>query len=118
MQKLFRSSANELEIFNHVDDGYIDVEVEKNYAYQINVEDPNHKNRYLLVPLVGKEQEVAVPQKKRPEGKEIEPKGLLWITLHSLERICTMSRACLYSRSVDNRTSVLTVAALPKAREH
>ena len=72
VQKLFRSSSNELEFFDHVDDGYIEVEVEKNYAYQIKVEDANHNNRYLLVPIVGKEQEVAVLQKKRPEGKEIE----------------------------------------------
>ena len=41
VQKLFRSSSNELEYFNHVDDGYIEVEVEKNYAYQIKVEDAN-----------------------------------------------------------------------------
>ncbi|MEC8090411.1 MAG: M23 family metallopeptidase [Bacteroidota bacterium] len=72
VQKLFRSSSNELEFFNHVEDGYIEVEVQKNYAYQIKVEDANHNNRYLLVPIVGKEQEVAVLQKKRPEGKEIE----------------------------------------------
>ena len=72
VQKLFRSSSNELEFFNHVDDGYVEVEVEKNYAYQIKVEDANQNNRYLLVPIVGKEQEVAVLQKKRPEGKEIE----------------------------------------------
>ena len=70
--KLFRSSSNELEFFNHVDDGYIKVEVQKNYAYQIKVEDANHNNRYLLVPIVGKEQEIAVLQKKRQEGKEIE----------------------------------------------
>ena len=72
VQKLFRSSSNELEFFNHVDDGYIEVEVQKNYAYQIKVEDANQNNRYLLVPIVGKDQEVKVLQKKSSEGKEIE----------------------------------------------
>ena len=72
VQKLFRSSSNELAFFNHVDDGYIEVEVQKNYAYQIKVEDANQNNRYLLVPIVGKDQEVKVLRKKNPEGKEIE----------------------------------------------
>ncbi|MEC8257313.1 MAG: M23 family metallopeptidase, partial [Bacteroidota bacterium] len=72
VQKLFRSSSNELAFFNHVDDGYIEVEVQKNYAYQIKVEDANQNNRYLLVPIVGKDQEVKVLRKKSPEGKEIE----------------------------------------------
>ncbi|MDC3079421.1 M23 family metallopeptidase [Flavobacteriaceae bacterium] len=72
VQKLFRSSSNELAFFNHVDDGYIEVEVQKNYAYQIKVEDANQNNRYLLVPIVGKDQEVEVLQKKSPEGKKIE----------------------------------------------
>tara|TARA_B100000900_G_scaffold36731_1_gene27508 strand:- start:5255 stop:6931 length:1677 start_codon:yes stop_codon:yes gene_type:complete len=72
VQKLFRSSSNELEFFNHVDDGFIEVEVQKNYAYQIKVEDANHNNRYLLVPIVGKDQEVATLKKKQPVGKEIE----------------------------------------------
>ncbi len=72
VQKLFRSSSNELAFFNHVDDGYIEVEVQKNYAYQIKVEDANQNNRYLLVPIVGKNQDVKVLQKKGPEGKEIE----------------------------------------------
>ena len=72
VQKLFRSSSNELAFFNHVDDGYIEVEVQKNYAYQIKVEDANQNNRYLLVPIVGKEQEVKVLRKKSSEGKEIE----------------------------------------------
>ena len=72
VQKLFRSSSNELAFFNHVDDGYIEVEVQKNYAYQIKVEDANQNNRYLLVPIVGKDQEVKVLQKKSSEGKEIE----------------------------------------------
>ena len=73
VQKLFRSAANELTYFNHVEDGYIDVAVEKDYAYQIKVEDANHNNRYLLVPIVGKNQEVVVPQKELPKGKKIEP---------------------------------------------
>ncbi len=72
VQKLFRSSSNELEFFNHVDDGFIEVEVQKNYAYQIKVEDANRNNRYLLVPIVGKDQEVATLKKKHPVGKEIE----------------------------------------------
>ena len=72
VQKLFRSSSNELAFFNHVDDGYIEVELQKNYAYQIKVEDANQNNRYLLVPIVGKDQEVKVLRKKSPEGKEIE----------------------------------------------
>ena len=72
VQKLFRSSSNELAFFNHVDDGYIEVEVQKNYAYQIKVEDANQNNRYLLVPIVGKDQEVKVLRKKSREGKEIE----------------------------------------------
>ena len=72
VQKLFRSSSNELEFFNHVDDGFIEVEVQKNYAYQIKVEDANHNNRYLLVPIVGKDQEIATLKKKHPVGKEIE----------------------------------------------
>ncbi|MCH2655228.1 MAG: M23 family metallopeptidase [Flavobacteriales bacterium] len=72
VQKLFRSSSNELAFFNHVDDGYIEVEVQKNYAYQIKVEDANQNNRYLLVPIVGKDQEVKVLRKKSPKGKEIE----------------------------------------------
>ena len=72
VQKLFRSSSNELAFFNHVDDGYIEVEVQKNYAYQIKVEDANQNNRYLLVPIVGKDQEVKVLRKKSPVGKEIE----------------------------------------------
>ena len=72
VQKLFRSSSNKLAFFNHVDDGYIEVEVQKNYAYQIKVEDANQNNRYLLVPIVGKDQEVKVLRKKSPEGKEIE----------------------------------------------
>ena len=72
VQKLFRSSSNELAFFNHVDDGYIEVEVQKNYAYQIKVEDANQNNRYLLVPIIGKDQEVKVLRKKSPEGKEIE----------------------------------------------
>ncbi len=72
VQKLFRSSSNELAFFNHVDDGYIEVEVQKNYAYQIKVEDANQNNRYLLVPIVGKDQEVKVLRKKSQEGKEIE----------------------------------------------
>ena len=73
VQKLFRSAANELTFFNHVDDGFIDVEIEKDYAYQISVEDANHNKRYLLVPIVGKNQEVVVPQKELPKGKVIEP---------------------------------------------
>ena len=72
VQKLFRSPSNELAFFNHVDDGYIEVEVQKNYAYQIKVEDANQNNRYLLVPIVGKDQEVKVLRKKSPKGKEIE----------------------------------------------
>ena len=72
VQKLFRSSSNELEFFNHVDDGFIEVEVQKNYAYQIKVEDANHNNRYLLVPIVGKDQEIATLKKKHLVGKEIE----------------------------------------------
>ena len=72
VQKLFRSSSNELEFFNHVDDGFIEVEVQKNYAYQIKVEDANRNNRYLLVPIVGKDQEIATLKKKHLVGKEIE----------------------------------------------
>ena len=73
IQKLFRSSGNELDFFDHLEDGLINVEIGKDYAYQIKVSDANNNNRYLFVPIHGKEQEVAIPPKEIPEGKEIEP---------------------------------------------
>ena len=73
IQKLFRSSGNELDFFDHLEDGLINVEIGKDYACQIKVSDANNNNRYLFVPIHGKEQEVAIPPKEIPEGKEIEP---------------------------------------------
>ena len=73
IQKLFRSPGNELDFFDHLEDGLIDVKLGKDYAYQIKVEDANNNNRYLFVPIRGKEQEIAVPPEKFPEGKLIEP---------------------------------------------
>lgn len=73
IQKLFRSPANELDFFDHLEDGLIDVKLGKDYAYQIKVEDANNNNRYLFVPIRGKEQEIAIPPEKFPEGKLIEP---------------------------------------------
>ena len=73
IQKLFRSPGNELDFFDHLEDGLIDVKLGKDYAYQIKVEDANNNNRYLFVPIRGKEQEIAIPPEKFPEGKLIEP---------------------------------------------
>jgi hypothetical protein len=73
IQKLFRSSGNELDFFDHLEDGLINVEIGKDYACQIKVSDANNNNRYLFVPIHGKEQEVAIPPKEIPKGKEIEP---------------------------------------------
>lgn len=73
IQKLFRSPGNDLEFFDHLEDGLIDVEIGKDYAYQIKVSDANNNNRYLFVPIKGKEQKVAIPPEKLHEGKEIEP---------------------------------------------
>ena len=73
IQKLFRSPGNELDFFDHLEDGLIDVKLGKDYAYQIKVEDANNNNRYLFVPIRGKEQEIAIPLEKFPEGKLIEP---------------------------------------------
>jgi hypothetical protein len=73
IQKLFRSPGNELDFFDHLEDGLIDVKPEKDYAYQIKVEDANNNNRYLFVPIRGKVQEVAIPPEKFTEGKLIEP---------------------------------------------
>ena len=73
IQKLFRSPGNELDFFDHLEDGLIDVKLGKDFAYQIKVEDANNNNRYLFVPIRGKEQEIAIPPEKFPEGKLIEP---------------------------------------------
>jgi hypothetical protein len=73
IQKLFRSPGNELDFFDHLEDGLIDVKPGKDYAYQIKVEDANNNNRYLFVPIRGKVQEVAIPPKEFLEGKLIEP---------------------------------------------
>jgi hypothetical protein len=73
IQKLFRSPGNELDFFDHLEDGLIDVKLGKDYAYQIKVKDANNNNRYLFVPIRGKEQEIAIPPEKFPEGKLIEP---------------------------------------------
>ena len=73
IQKLFRSPGNDLDFFDHLEDGLIDVENGKEYAYQIKVSDANNNNRYLFVPIKGKEQEIAILTKELPEGKEIEP---------------------------------------------
>ena len=62
-----------MEFFDHLEDGLIDVEIGKDYAYQIKVSDANNNNRYLFVPIKGKEQKVAIPPEKLPERKEIEP---------------------------------------------
>ena len=72
IQKLFRSPGNELDFFDHLEDGLIDVKPGKDYAYQIKVEDANNNNRYLFVPIRGKVQEVAIPPKEFLEGKLIE----------------------------------------------
>ena len=73
IQKLFRSPGNDLDFFNHLENGLIEVEIGKDYAYQIKVSDANNNNRYLFVPIKGKEQDFAIPPEKQPEGKEIEP---------------------------------------------
>ena len=73
IQKLYKSPGNELEFFNHIEDGLIDVEIGKDYAYQIKVSDANNNNRYLFVPIRGKQHEVDKIAKEIPEGKEIEP---------------------------------------------
>ena len=58
---------------NHLEDGFIDVKIGKDYAYQIKVSDANNNNRYLFIQIKGKEQEVAIVPKELPQGKEIEP---------------------------------------------
>ena len=73
IQKLYKSPGNELDFFNHIEDGLIDVEIGKDYAYQIKVSDANNNNRYLFVPIRGKQHEVDKIAKEIPEGKEIEP---------------------------------------------
>ena len=73
IQKLFRSPGNELGFFEHLEDGLIDVEIGKDYAYQIKVSDANNNNCYLFLPIKGKEQEITILPKEIPEGKEIEP---------------------------------------------
>jgi len=50
IQKLFRSPGNDLEFFDHLEDGLIDVEIGKYYAYLIKVSDANNNNRYLFEP--------------------------------------------------------------------
>ena len=71
--KLFRSTANELGFFEYLEDGFIDVKIGKDYAYQIKVSDANNNNRYLFIQIKGKEQEIAIVPKELPQGKEIEP---------------------------------------------
>ena len=73
IQKLFRSPGNELGFFEHLEDGLIDVEIGKDYAYQIKVSDANNNNCYLFLPIKGKEQKITILPKEIPEGKEIEP---------------------------------------------
>ena len=73
IHKLFRSQGNNLDFFDHLEDGLIDVESGKDYAYQIKVSDANKNNRYLFVPIKGKEQKVAILPNELPEGKDIEP---------------------------------------------
>ena len=73
IQKLYKSPGNELEFFNHIEDGLIDVEIGKDYAYQIKVSDANNNNRYLFVPIIGKQHDVDIIAKEITEGKEIEP---------------------------------------------
>ena len=73
IHKLFRSQGNNLDFFDHLEDGLIDVETGKDYAYQIKVSDANKNNRYLFVPIKGKEQKVAILPNELPEGKDIEP---------------------------------------------
>ena len=62
-----------MDFFDHLEDGLIDVENGKDYAYQVKVSDANNNNRYLFVPIKGKEQEIAIITKELIEGKEIEP---------------------------------------------
>ena len=71
--KLFRSTGNELDIFEYLEDGFIDVKIGKDYAYQIKVSDAKNNNRYLFIQIKGKEQEVAIVPEEIPQGKEIEP---------------------------------------------
>ena len=72
IQKLFRSSSNELAFFNHVDDGYIEVEVQKNYAYQIKVEDANKTTATYSCQSLGKIKKLKYHERNFPKGKEIE----------------------------------------------
>ena len=71
--KLFRSTGNELDFFEYLEDGFIDVKIGKDYAYQLKVSDANSNNRYLFIQIKGKEQEVAIVPEEIPQGKEIEP---------------------------------------------
>jgi len=71
IQKLFRSPGNELDFFNHLNDGNITVEIGKDYAYQIKVSDVKNNSRYLFVPIKGHDQKVMVPPKGVTNGKII-----------------------------------------------
>ena len=73
IQKLFRSPGNELDFFEHLDDGLIDVEMGKDYAYQIKVSDANNNNRYMFVPIQGEEQKAVFLPEELRGGIEIEP---------------------------------------------
>ena len=71
IQKLFRSPGNELGFFEHLEDGLIDVEIGKDYAYQIKVSDANNNNCYLFLPIKEKNKKLPYYPKKSLKEKRL-----------------------------------------------
>ena len=58
-------------LFEHLEDGLIDVEIGKDYAYQIKVSDANNNNCYLFLPIKEKNKKLPYYPKKSLKEKRL-----------------------------------------------